>query len=558
MVWWAGLFLQPAAWGCSASTGGDAGGAEDAGVDTMDGTGDVDQDRVETEDGDRDGDGDAEDAVDDGTSGDSRPNIVVVMTDDQTLADLRVMTATQRLVGDAGTSFDTFYIPYALCCPSRATFLTGQHCHNHGVLYNKLPTGGYTRLDHDNTLAVWLEAAGYATVHIGKYLNGYGRDAPSTGEEVPPGWTEWYGTVGGSTYRMYDYTVNDDGVLVDFGFDAADYQTDVLAAEAEAVVRRLAPQDRPFFLWFCPLAPHREEGVTKDYEKGTLVDVTEIPPLPPGGRDASDARRRRPPTPKGPFDYPGNPRPAPRHEGVFADEALPRPPSFNEADLSDKADVLASELPLLRPAQIVQLEIDYRARLESLLAVDEAVARIVAALEEAGEIDRTVLMFTSDNGYFLGEHRHTSKYLPYEEGIHVPLMIRGPGFPPGLHVASPVANVDLAPTIAALAGAVPGIDVDGISLLDVRTDPAAFDGRTILLGAGENSDGLPIYHGIRVPGWTYLEWESGDVELYDLAADPFQIDSAHDLPGLATRRAELAALLGGLRGCAGAACFGLP
>src|SRR5829696_5871671 len=185
----------------------------------------------------------------------TRPNVVVIMTDDQTLEQMRVLTKTRQLIGDQGTTFRNFYCSFPLCAPSRATFLTGQYAHNHGVLSNSPPNGGYTALNHNNTLPLWLQDAGYFTGHIGKYLNGYGRDTAPT--LVPPGWTDWQGLVDNSTYKFYNYTINDNGTLVNYGETEADYQTDVLTNRAVATIDE-AVLDQPFFLSVAPVSPHIE------------------------------------------------------------------------------------------------------------------------------------------------------------------------------------------------------------------------------------------------------------------------------------------------------------
>src|SRR6185295_7702418 len=183
-----------------------------------------------------------------------RPNVLVIMTDDQTVEDMRVLPKTRALLAAEGTSFANSFVAYPLCCPSRSTFLTGQYAHNHGVLANGGPNGGYQRLNHANTLPVWLREAGYYTAHLGKYLNNYGVDSP----EPPPGWSRWFGLMDPSTYRLFDYTVSDDGAAVSYGHAAADYQTDVLAEEAERVLRSRAGEDQPFFVTVAPIAPHLE------------------------------------------------------------------------------------------------------------------------------------------------------------------------------------------------------------------------------------------------------------------------------------------------------------
>jgi len=239
-----------------------------------------------------------------------RPNVVVIMTDDQDVASLSVMPRTRQLLAANGTTFANNVVSYPLCCPSRATYLTGQYPHNHGVVGNSPPDGGYAKLRGDETVPVWLSRAGYRTTHIGKYLNGYGAQNP---REIPPGWQEWHGMVDPTTYRMWGYTINNNGTPRTYGQqdveDPALYQTDVLSAFATNYVDRMAPADEPFLLSFAPLAPHSEIGW------------------------ASTNGNR-------------NPRPAPRHRGTFATTPLPRPPSFDEADVSDKP-AMVRQLPRL-------------------------------------------------------------------------------------------------------------------------------------------------------------------------------------------------------------------
>jgi len=142
-----------------------------------------------------------------------RPNVLVLETDDQTLAEMEVLPNVKQLIGDQGVTFDNNFDSFSLCCPSRASFLTGQYSHNNNVRGNAPPVGGYQALDKSNTLAVWLERAGYYTVHLGKFLNGYGRPTPT---EIPPGWSEWHGSVDPTTYRYYNYTLNEGGELNTF------------------------------------------------------------------------------------------------------------------------------------------------------------------------------------------------------------------------------------------------------------------------------------------------------------------------------------------------------
>jgi N-acetylglucosamine-6-sulfatase len=441
-----------------------------------------------------------------------KPNVLLIETDDQTVESVRVMTNVRRLLMSQGTTFENSFVGFSLCCPSRATTLTGQYAHNHGVLGNQPPEGGYAKLDGTNTLPVWLQRAGYYTAHIGKYLNGYGTLNPN---EVPPGWSEWHGSVDPSTYRFYDYTLNEDGMLRQYGTDAASYQADVYAEKALDLVRRRTPQAQPFFLWLAFLAPHSG-----------------------GPREPGDPQL-------------ATPVPAPRHRDRFSAEPLPAPPSLNEADVSDKPAGIRSR-PLLRPARLAQIREAYQQRLESLLAVDEAVGRIVAELERLGELDRTVIIFTSDNGFFHGEHRVAAgKVLVYEPSIRVPLVVRGLGLRAGRRLHQPVSNVDVAATIADVARTAPARRLDGRSLVPLLRDPNLGWGRDLLV---ERGPGNGSFTAILTPRFKYVEYVNGERELYDLSLDPDELESRHADPAYAGARAELARRLAALRVCAGESC----
>ncbi|TML17470.1 MAG: hypothetical protein E6G31_00735 [Actinobacteria bacterium] len=308
----------------------------------------------------------------------------------------------KSLIADQGVTFDNSFVSYSLCCPSRSTFLTGQYAHNHGVWGNAAPSGGYYKLDSTNTLPVWLQRAGYQTIHLGKYLNQYGTRNP---REIPPGWGQWYGTPDPSTYRYLDYTINENGNLVQFGTAAGDYKTDVESRLAVDLIARQATDPRPFFMWVAFVAPH--SGAPRDADDPTGL---------------------------------ATPSPAPRDKDHFANEPLPMPPSFNEADVSDKPLAIRRR-PLLNEREIAAIRENWQQRRETLLAVDEAVGSIVETLREAGELDNTLILFTSDNGFFHGEHRIANgKVLWYEPSIRLPLLLRWTGnksLPRGVHRAAP-------------------------------------------------------------------------------------------------------------------------
>jgi N-acetylglucosamine-6-sulfatase len=451
----------------------------------------------------------------------ARPNVVVLMTDDQTLDSMSVMPKTRELLGDRGTAFTRSFTNYALCCPSRATLFTGQYAHNHGVLGNGPPAGGYTRLDRSNWLPLWLQAAGYRTMHVGKFLNGYGRLSAPT--EVPFGFNDWHGTVDPSTYSFYGYTVNENGTLRTYGAarEPELYSTDFLARRASELLAAAAPSPQPFFLSVAFLAPHS------------------------GG-------------PRDPDDPPGHatPMPAPRHLNAFSALPLPIPPSFNEADVSDKP-LAMQQRPPIGAGRAAAIQEGYQQRLESLLAVDDAVETIVAALGATGELDETLILFTSDNGFFHGEHRvPMGKLLAYEPSISVPLYMRGPGVPKGETVRQLVTNADLAPTILDAAEARPGRVQDGRSLFGLLEDPGVQWGRELLIEGGSNQ-GL-TFTGLRNYRWKYVEHATGEAELYDLERDPDELVSRHADPALAPIRFAMASRLARLRSCVGEACRAKP
>jgi len=437
---------------------------------------------------------------------DLRPNVVVIMTDDQTVESMRVMPNVRELLAERGVTFTNSFVSYPLCCPSRATLLTGQYAHNHGVLGNEPPDGGYGALERERTtLPATLQDAGYTTIHIGKYLNRYGLANP---RRVPPAWDDWRGLVGDSVYEYLGFTLNNNGALR-YQPPERGYQTDVLTRLATDTIRRES-DDGPFFLNLAYVAPHR----------------------------ALDRRLARP---------------AARHQGTFATEPLPMPASFNEADASDKPPRLAAQPPFT-PAEVDLITRRYRSRLESLLAVDEGVAAVVRALRKTGELDNTLIVFTSDNGFLQGEHRVASgKVFPYEPSIRVPLVVRGLGVASGAASDALVANVDLAPTILAFAGAESLRRMDGRSLEELLDRPNRDQrDRPVLLEAFDARSGA--YQGVRTRRYVYVEYTDGGRELYDLRADPDQLENRAGDPTMATVEARMARTLARLRDCAGGEC----
>jgi arylsulfatase A-like enzyme len=411
----------------------------------------------------------------------------------------------QSLLRDQGTTFTNYFVSLALCCPSRASILRGQYAHNTQIFTNAPPGGGFQKfrdLGHeDSTIATWLRDAGYRTVLLGKYLNGY----PIT-THVPPGWDEWYGVAGGINF--FNYRLNENGVVIQYGSSEEDYLTDVLSAKANDFIQRSSSDGQPFFMYIAPYAPHQPAT------------------------------------------------PAPRHANEFPDVQAPRTPSFNEEDVSDKP-TWVKNTALRTPAQIAQLDTLYRKRLQSMLAVEDLVERLIEMLRVTRQLRNTYIFFSSDNGFHLGQHRlPAGKNSAYEEDIRVPLIVRGPGVLTG-HVAENLAvNIDLAPTFAELGGASAPDFVDGRSLVPLlfrRPPPPESWRQGFLLEAGFIT-GNRVFQGIRGNGFTYVEYvNTGERELYDLTTDPDQLESLHDTadPQFV---GQLGAWLQALRTCTGAAC----
>jgi len=473
-----------------------------------------------------------------------RPNVIVIQTDDQNASAVthRVMPETVDLLRHHGTTFSDYIDSGPLCCPSRAVLLTGQYGHNNGVLWdNPNPYGSL--LGKDNTLPVWLQGAGYRTAHIGKYLNLYAK-AVGDPNKVPPGWDEWHTVLDSVDY--YHYVLRENGRAVEYGGRHRDYLTHVLNEKAVRMIHRYTPRHRPLFMEVDQFAPHESVQVLDKRCRGTAV---------PAWRD--------------------------RH--LFEHKPLPKPPSFNEADVSDKPSFIRTH----RRFQALGLRLlatQYRCRLASLRAVDRGVKDIVSALRSEHELNDTAILFTSDNGWAEGQHRIPGgKVDPYEEILHTPLVMRLPkdmrsrGVPRTL--SSTVANIDLAPTILRLAKAeaCPRAGdcriLDGRSLLKaIRSDGRRWPRhRAILLelkvpGRMYAAPYTPCdYQGVRTSHQVYVEHHAAtqrekgpctvreEVEHYDLRSDPFELDNLFPANGgaVAAKQRSLAARIARLRDCAG-------
>jgi N-acetylglucosamine-6-sulfatase len=469
----------------------------------------------------------------------SQPNIVMIIADDldtsvwNTVLNLGYLPRIQSVMIGKGTTFNNTFATLPVCCPSRVTYLTGQFPHNHGVVRNSGPSGGFESFTTDNnTLAVWLQKAGYRTGLIGKYLNRYALDNGRI--YIPPGWENWQALPG---LRQFDYKLYDNGTVLLFGSAPQDYQTDVMARLAQDFIRRSDP--RPFFLTLTPTVPHYET----EADDGDLTI-----------------------------------RPAPRH----ADTPLiiPIPPesdsAYNEANMKDKPKWMR-ELPLVD----TQMQRDgYNSKVAAMRAFDDLVGRVFEALRDANATADTLVIVTSDNGYQYGTHRLTGKTDLYEESIRLPMLIRAPGQEVARVTDEWVTNTDWAATIADYAGVTPDRELDGRSLRSLVDGVAGAKGRTSIL-VEHPSDGrgvgVPPHLMIRSKNTSLTLDTAGkkvlvyaqtldrfgvkvlDEELYDLDDDPDQLKSLDD--SKATKRVwqkgNLANRLSQLRNCRGRECRAL-
>jgi N-acetylglucosamine-6-sulfatase len=481
------------------------------------------------------------------------PNVILILTDDLAVNDLnpralRHMPNLKSLLIDKGTTFDNAFVTNSLCCPSRATILRGQYTHNHEILSNEPPRGGFQKfrfLGHENsTMATWVKEQGYRTAFFGKYLNGYNETY------IPPGWDEWYAVTG----NYLSHTFNENGHLVSYEPESY-YETDVMSDKASDYITRTAgadppffTADRPFLMWIGTKAPHQPAS------------------------------------------------PAPRDDDSYPAISLPHPPSFDEKDVSDKPDWISDNPPLSLEQKRYMEEL-YRKRLQSMLAVDDMIGDLVGALHDSGELDNTYIVFTSDNGFHLGQHRlGAGKWTPYEEDIRIPLIVRGPGVPEGETLHHMVLNNDLAPTFADLAGAEPPSFVDGRSLVPVLTDdptpledwrqrfviesvaersgvphppfitestvvplltgdPLPGNWRRTSAASAQSSEewGRPWLKALRTNNYLYVDYKTGEHELYNLRKDPHELNNMYaTAPPEITHRLE--AQLDALRQCSAAEC----
>lgn len=453
----------------------------------------------------------------------TRPNIVFVLTDDLSENLVQYMPNVLRMQQE-GTTFTNYAVTDSLCCPSRASLFTGQFPHNTGIFKNHGSDGGFrlfhSRGEENSTFATDLKAAGYRTGFFGKYLNEYLPATSFNGGKpyVPPGWDQW--VAGGNAYDNFDYALNENGTVKKYGRKPADYLTDVLSAKASDFIKRSAAGGAPFMLEVSTYAPHA--------------------PYTPAPRDAE----------------------------LFPGLTAPRPASYDK--VPENAPAWLAPHPALTPQQKTRMDAEHRKRAQSVVSVDRMIGALRETLTEAGVAGETVVVFSADNGYHLGEHRLPSgKQTAFDTDVNVPLVVAGQGVRAGRTVEEVVANIDLRPTFADLAGAKPPAEADGQSLTpllagetparwrdaaliehrDPATDPADPDFEK------DSINIPPTYDAIRTAGFTYVEYADGTREYYDNKADP---DQTRNLAGTlpADRVARLHTAIQAMTKCAGAqACL---
>jgi N-acetylglucosamine-6-sulfatase len=524
-----------------------------------------------------------------------RPNFVVIQTDDQTLDQLyaaiepaggvrvQAMPYTLAEVAEKGITFDRYYDSYPLCTPSRVSLMTGRYSHNNGVRGNVEPNGGYSGFKQNaaftHNLPNWLQAAGYRTIHVGKFLNGYGEPPYGSDTEVPPGWNAWHTVLNSdSDHYFYGYELNDNG-SVDGPFgDSGSLET-----------REYGERDDPG----CPTAP--ANGKPCYYLTDVLSRISDEELL---GTPAEQPfyLQLDYTAPHGDFRRPAGPEPAPRDYGTMAGAPFPhsRKQGFNEGNVNDKPRFIR-EAPYLSPQEIHTYRVYYQKGLESLRSVDEGVHSIIQTLGAMHRLSNTYIIFTTDNGFFYGEHRLTGgKFLAYEPSTHLPLLIRGPGIKPGTSTGELASVTDIAPTILELAGVQADKSMDGRSLVPFMQDPELRTRRPLLFESFvettdvEQNGGAPVYEGttptisdrpniggkassgatagasivappkdyegIRLGPYKYIEWPDGEKELYDINKDPYELNNIARDANYFPIRAFLHAQLIRLETCVGRKC----
>ncbi len=477
------------------------------------------------------------------------PNILVVTTDDMRWDELAYVPNVRKYVASRGLTFTNSFSPNPLCCPARASFLLGQYSHNHRVYSHEEPYG-FGALDDHLTVGTALNKAGYKTALVGKYLNGYGQQpsrvtgGPSV-NYVPAGWTDWMVSVekrwpvgspyAGGTYNYRAFTQNVNGQTVS---NRGRYSSTVVGEQVRGLIGKYGASGHPWFIWATPVAPHFGGPVEPD-DPANYRTAT--------GYTSEFQTPARPAWVRGRFDAEITHAPGTRVKGP------------SERDVTDKPLFMRRlpEVTAVERAALLEVE---RQRAEALYAWDAQFGRIVRTLKETGQYDDTVIVFTSDNGYFTGEHRQRlGKIKAHEPSLRVPLVVAGPGIPHGVRQA-PVSTVDLTATIIDLASAAPLPAMDGASKVPAFAHDQPWNVPVVTEGlqnlphkVGGFPHGLTEM-GLRTGRYAFFRYSTGDGELYDLFRDPLELRSHYYDKAYADVRADLERLWRRYTKCAGDQC----
>jgi len=424
---------------------------------------------------------------------DQRLNVVLILSDDERSDGTTVMKNVQNLLLNHGVNFTDAHVTTSMCGPSRASILTGQYAHHTGVVDNFGPHAYPAFKDQFNDLPVWMHESGYQTALVGKYINGYTGLAGH--HMVPPGWDDWQVMDSIPMEAYYNYEINDNGHLEHYGNKPSDYSTTVLAHKAVQFIQKAR---HPFFLYFAPVAPHLP-AIPDKQDQGKLENI------------------------------------APIHS-----------PAFNQKNIGKEPWRFWHKDMLSAAAQLYINHVRIRQE-ESLLALDRSVKSVVQALKARHELNRTVILYTSDNGFLWGEHRLGGKVWPYEESTHVPLIVRTPWTTSPQRNNQPVLNIDLASTISSLAGVTPGLPQDGKSLVPFLHDEQVpwrhaflveYLGKDLL-----HSGGPPPYVALQTRRNLWVEYRNSWRELYNLRKDPWELNNVAGDPRTRPLQASLSQLL---------------
>jgi arylsulfatase A-like enzyme len=434
---------------------------------------------------------------------DQRPNIIFIMTDDQPPQTVAYMPTVKNVLMAEGVNFENGFLTTPLCCPSRASILSGEYVHNHEVYTNRYPMGGAKKFDDISTVAVWLREAGYRTAYFGKYLNGYSDLEPYG--VMPPGWSDWAVFLAndtsseerGNLQYFFNFTMSENGEAVEYPKTKENFGADIVTAKAVNFVNDA--RDEPFMLFVSYYNPHS------------------------------------------PYRW------AKRHQETFRagwNWEQYRPPNFNEENIREKPDYISE----LKPFSPEEVDITYKQILRSLLSVDDGVASLLHVLDQTGLDENTIIIYITDNGLTAGDHRFGfSKNCPYEACIKTPFIVYAPGRYTPRTDASLVANIDLAPTFADLAGAEIPASVNGVSIVPLLEKTASTWRDAILIEHWPTEEGvgsiIPEFYSVRTHTWKYTEYETGECELYDLVEDPYELDNLADKWKYREIQAELQARL---------------